>query len=250
MENKKRIYKGQKLRDGQIVTKVYYYDYDPEDGYVIYELDHDIVTYGSFASQKESIPALQGECAMIRDLAHGKKTKAWINSQIAIGLREFLTHNDDKCEETFKNCIEIIKKKELARKKRIYIGVYLFAILIILIAQIWLTASSKQYAFDKYITISLFGAIGGFIALNTKLSKINFSIYETTWSYVLVAIYKIIFSCLSSIIVYFLIQGDLVLTALKDNTSITYVAASLGGFSETLLPNFFSGMEKDIINKE
>ena len=62
--------------------------------------------------------------------------------------------------------------------------------------------------------------------------------------------YKIAFACVSSIIVYFLIESDMILYTLKNSTGIAYIAAAMGGFSESLLPNFFSGVEKDIIQKK
>ena len=96
----------------------------------------------------------------------------------------------------------------------------------------------------------MFGAFGGFISLNTRLEKIEFRLYEGTLSYILVSIFKLSFSCVSSIIVYFLIESDLILSTFKNSPGIIYIAATLAGFSESLLPNIFSGLEKDIISKD
>ena len=106
----------------------------------------------------------------------------------------------------------------------------------------------SDVAIMKYLYICMFGSFGGFISLNTRLEKIEFRLYEGTWSYILVSVYKIAFSCVSSVIAYFLLESGLILSVFKGSMSITFVIAVLAGFSESLLPNIFSGIEQDIIS--
>lgn len=232
---------------GHIVKKKFYYD--NEKGFFIFGNEKDEVI---FFSQKQvtEISQLLGRCNLMRDMVHSRKMKSWIDAQKASALNEFFCEHKEKSEEILKECIEMAEKRELARKKMIYIGTYLGVTMIFLLLILLSNRFNINKTTIKYLYICMFGAFGGFISLNTRLEKIEFRLYEGTLSYILVSIFKLAFSCLSSIVVYFLIESDLILSAFKNSPGIIYIAAALAGFSESLLPNIFSGLEKDIISKD
>lgn len=233
---------------GRIVEKVFYYD--NEKRFIIFKAKNEGVT---FFAQKQvtEISQLLGRCNLMRDeMVHGQKMKSWIDAQKAAALNEFFCDNKEKSEEILKECIEMAEKRELARKKMIYIGTYLGVTVLFLILALLLKCYNIDNPIIKYVYICMFGAFGGFISLNTRLEKVEFRLYEGTISYILVSIFKLSFSCVSGIIVYLLIESDLILSAFKNSEGIIYIAATLAGFSESLLPNIFSGLEKDIISKD
>lgn len=45
----------------------------------------------------------------------------------------------------------------------------------------------------EYVSIALYGLLGGFISLNTKIDKLRFSIDEDNKTYIMVAVSKAIF---------------------------------------------------------
>lgn len=232
---------------GNIVKQKYFYDNDKK--IIIFKNENDDVIF--FANKQiTNISSLLGQCNLMRELSYSKKFKNWIVMQKAWALNEFFLDNEEKSKNVLENCIETAKNKEKARKKLIYIGMYLGMVFSLLLFMIISKHTCPKWQYIKYLNIMIFGAFGGFISLNTRLEKIEFSLYEGTWSYILVSIYKITFACISSIIVYFLIESDMILSALKASQGIVYISATLAGFSESLLPNIFSGIEKDIIDKK
>lgn len=232
---------------GSKVKRKYFYDNKRE--FIIFKNENDEVVFFS-GKQITNISSLLGQCNLMKELTFSKKFKNWIDMQKAWALNEFFLDNEEKSKEVLAECIETAKHKEMARKKLIYIGVYLGMVVFLVLLMALLQYISPEWQYMKYLNIMIFGSFGGFISLNTRLEKIEFSLYERTWSYILVSIYKITFACISSIIVYFLIESDMVLSALKDSQGIIYIAATLAGFSESLLPNIFSGIEKDIVEKK
>lgn len=232
---------------GSIVKKKYFYD--NRLGFIIFKNEKDDVAF--FASKQiTNISSLLGQCNLMKELTHSEKFKEWIDRQKAWALNEFFLNNEEKSKEILVECIETAKHKEKARKKIIYIGMYLAVVALLIIILAIVQSFCPEWIYIKYLNIMIFGAFGGFISLNTRLEKVEFNLYERTWSYILVSIYKIIFACISSIITYFLIESDMVLSALKDSQGIIYIAAALSGFSESLLPNIFSGIEKDIVENK
>ena len=232
---------------GHTVIKKYYYD--NEKGFIIFKNEKDDVI---FFSQKQvtEISRLLGRCNVMREMVHSKTMKSWIDAQKASALNEYFCEHKEKSEEILIECIEMAEKREVARKRKIYIGTYLGVTIIFLLLILFSNKFEISKTAIKYLYICMFGAFGGFISLNTRLEKIEFRLYEGTLSYILVSIFKLSFSCVSSIIVYFLIESDLILSTFKNSPGIIYIAATLAGFSESLLPNIFSGLEKDIISKD
>ena len=247
-ERKKRLDKV-KIGDnfkGDIVKQKYFYDNDKN--FIIFKNDKDeVIYYGR--EQITNISSALGKCNYIKELLHSKRMKKWIDAQKAAALNEFFLGNKEKSEEILEVSIETAENTERARKRLIYVGVYLIAVSLLMIILILTKNFYPEWQYMKYLEIVIFGSFGGFVSLNTRLEKIEFSLYETTWSYVLVSVYKIAFACISSIIIYFLIESDIILSVLKNSPGVIYIAATLAGFSESLLPNVFSGLEKDIIEK-
>lgn len=230
---------------GHTIKRNYYYDNDK--GFIVFENDKEEIVY--FAQkQVTEISPLLGKINLMKEIVHGKKIKLWINAQKAAALNEFFCEHKSESKKILKKCISIVEKKELARKRIIYIGTYLGITMLFACLNIILNIFKIDVAIMKYLYICMFGSFGGFISLNTRLEKIEFRLYEGTWSYILVSVYKIAFSCVSSVIAYFLLESGLILSVFKGSMSITYVIAVLAGFSESLLPNIFSGIEQEIIS--
>lgn len=233
--------------NGQIIKEVYFYD--DERNYIIFKNDKGEVRYFGSAPVSE-INSYLGECNFLREMSHGNRIKKWVDYQKASALNEFFLGKNDDSIEILNKCMEVIRQKEIARKKLIYIGAYLGITILLLI--IWMIIKMKcpEFEYLEYVSIALFGAFGGFISLNYRLEKVDFCISEGTVSYIMVSIYKMAFACISGIVFYLLIQSDIILSAVKESTGVTYVVATVAGFSERLLPNIFAKIENDVSEKE
>lgn len=236
-----------KTLNGQTVKKVYYFD--EERYYVIFKNTLDEVVYFGSAQVSEITPYL-GECNLLRDMSHGNRIKEWVDYQKASALNEFFLGNNEKSIEILNQCMEVVRQKEISRKKMVYIGVYLGITILLLIIWLGMRMYIPEFEYMQYISIALFGAFGGFISLNYRLEKVNFCISEGTFSYIVVSVYKMAFACISSIIFYLLIQSDIILSAVKQSDGVAYVIATIAGFSERLLPNIFAKIENDAVEEQ
>lgn len=233
---------------GDIIKKIYFYN--DELKYIIIKNQADeIRVFGG--TQIKSISSLLAECNHLLEFARGERMKETINYEKALAINEALLGHVEESEKILNGTIEKIKKSEIVRKKLFYIGIYLAVTAIMVLLTVILSNSNvlgeKTLHFFK---IAMFGSLGGFISLNIRLKKVEFEIAEKTFSYVLVSIYKLAFAMVSSIISYFLIESELIFSALKYGSTnylyLEYIVATVAGFSESLLPNIFSNFEKEI----
>ena len=216
---------------------------------IIYQNESEEVAYYGEMHVSEITPYL-GECNFLRDMAHGKRIKKWVDYQKASALNEFFLGKSDKSIEILSKCMEVVKQKEISRKKMVYIGVYLGITIFLLLVWLIMKIKFPEIVYIKYVSIALFGALGGFISLNYRLDKVNFCISEGTLSYIVVSVYKMVFACISGIIFYLLIQSDIILSAVKHSDGVAYIVATIAGFSERLLPNIFAKIENDVFEEQ
>lgn len=227
---------------GNIISKVYFFSDEKE--YLIFKNIKEEIKFFSKV-QVGGITTQMAECNFLMELLHGEQNKEWVNHQKAVALNEYFLDNEEKSIEVLNKTIEVIKRKEATRKKIFYIGTYLAITMIMLILSLFFS----EFKYLEYLRIATFGAFGGFISLNTRLKKVEFDISETDFSYIVVSIYRMAFACISSIISFFLIESDMIFTVFKNSVAdyrcLVYIVAAIAGFSESLLPNIFSGIEKE-----
>lgn len=210
------------------------------------EKDNNIHVFGGDLSKIENMIA---ECKyLVESLRVAGKDREMFDYQRAIAINTFLLGQEENSKKILENLIENLKKRKILYKKLWYIGIFFLATIIMMGCSL----AYKDTEYGKYLKIAMFGSIGGFISLNIRLKKIKFDISDSTISYIVVSLYKVMFSMLTSIIVYFLIEGDFILGIAKNETSnqmyFLYIVSTLAGFSESLLPNIFKGIEEKTRN--
>lgn len=235
--------------DGRVIKKVYFSNDDKN--YIIFkaEEDEDITFLGS--EQPTMIEHLLAECKFLISSSNlDKESKEMFDYQIAVAINCFMLGEIENSKKILELIVEKLHNKMILKKKLWYIGVFLFVTLFM----ICFSMSFDNFKYIKYFKIATFGAIGGFISLNIKLEEIKFEISESKASYIIVSIYKVMFSMLTSIVSYFLIESELVLGVIKSNSSnslyFIYAIATLAGFSESLLPNIFKSIENKATKEE
>lgn len=231
-------YKANMYICGLKIKKVYFSNEEKEFIIIKAEDDNDIHVFGGEVNQ---IAHLLAECKYLTDcLILNKATREMFDYQRATAINSYLIGEIDVSKEILKSLLSKLHERKVVTKKLWYIGIFL----IVTLCMICISMFNRDYI---YIKIATFGAIGGFISLNMKLENIKFEISESTISYIIVSMYKVIFSMLTSIICYFLIQSELILGIIKNNNSnnlyFIYSISTLAGFSESLLPNIFKSIE-------
>lgn len=229
------------------IKKIYFAN--NEKNFIILKLeDNDEVIV--FGETPKEIVHLLAECNYLtKNFVKNKKRKEMFEYQRAVAINTYLIGEEEKSKEILDKLLNKLQEKIVLSKKLSYIGVYLIIIIIMIFLCIFGDRVEYLIKYMKYIKIATFGSFGGFIALNVKLNDIKFDISESTISYITVSIYKLVFAMISSIISYFFIESELILSVIKNNNTnslyLIYTIATLAGFSESLLPNMFKNIEKD-----
>ena len=232
-----------------ILEKIYFAN--NEKNFIIAKVQNDseIKVFGETPTK---IVHLLSECNYLtKNFIKYKRSKQMFEYQRAIAINTYLVGEEEKSIEILNKLLEKIREKIVIKKKLCYIGVYL----VIVVLMIFLSIKGDQFLnlnqYEKYVKIATCGSFGGFIALNIKLKDIKFDISESTISYILISIYKLVFAMISSIISYFFIESELILSVIKNNIPnsiyLIYTIATLAGFSESLLPNIFKNLENNTV---
>lgn len=229
---------------GVKIKKIYFANKEKEFIILKGEEDNNIHVFGGDLSEIEDLLA---ECKyMTESLAITEKECEMFDYQRAIAINTFLLGKKENSKKILIELNEKLQQRKILFKKLWYIGIFLSVTVIMIICSLFI----KEWIYTKFIRIATFGAIGGFISLNIRLNEIKFEISDSTISYIVVSLYKVIFSMLASIIVFFLIESDLILGIIKTKSSnqlyFLYVISTLAGFSESLLPNIFKGIEDKV----
>lgn len=231
------------------IRKIYFRNVEKK--YMIIKTDDNIVRV--CGPSPTNIAALLGECLMLSEGIAVKK-REWCNYQRALAINTYLLGEQEDSEQILLELINKLKQREIVKKRLIYIGVYLSLVMVVLLSSICLTICWNTFPYINYLKMATFGAIGGFISLNLRLNDLKFEVSESTGSYIMVSIYKMVFSMLAGLVSYFLIKSDLMLSAIKVNGEmnkyLTYTIAILSGFSESLLPNIFKTLENETHEKK
>lgn len=243
-KNKNRIlqYKVGDTIYGLKIQKIYFANQQKE--FIILRADNNIQVYGGDLSEIEDLIA---ECRyLIESLKISGKAREVFDYQRAIAMNTFLLGKKENGRNILMNLKEKLEKRKILCKKLWYIGIFLSVTIIMILGTLFI----KNWEYIKLFKIATFGSIGGFISLNMRLEEMKFEISESTLSYILVSLYKVIFSMLASIVVYFLIESDLIFGIIKSESSnqlyFLYVIATISGFSESLLPNIFKEIENKV----
>lgn len=232
---------------GIVIEKVYFSNNDL--GFLIIKGrdDKDIHVFGRSTAK---ISHLLAETKfLISDFKLNDMEKEIFNYQRVIAINTFLLGDEEASRNILNELLNKLYQRKIIKKKVWYIGVFLTIMILAIVLSV---QSYFLENYKLYFKIAALGAIGGFISLNLKLDKVEFQISEGTISYVVVSIYKVIFSMLTSIVCYFLIQSNLIFGALNsfnsNNYFFIYSISALAGFSESLLPNIFNHLEKTYKN--
>lgn len=227
----------------KIIKRLYFSN--SEKKFMIFKTEDDIVR--ACGANFEHITHQLAESKYLTEQVKDKKAKEWYDYQRATAMNTYLIGQQEKSKDILRDLIYKLQQRQIVQKKIWYIGIFLGITIIMFLVSIIFSSFGMNFYYTKYIKIATFGAIGGFISLNIKLSDMKFEVSESTWSYIIVSIYKVVFSMLTAIISYFLIESDIILSVLKndstDNMYLVYTVATLAGFSESLLPNIFKSIE-------
>lgn len=270
-EEKKRLYKeeqkkelakyriGEKDSNGYTISKVF----GRGDEYVVYEIDtKDLVdslkVWINTQVEENTIPIdnfnkVRAKFSEVKGLLYKVVDKTTTKTIISHIIIDAIRGNADSANTQFETLIKQINqeyKEQFNNRMRLLISGLLFAGLVIAFAiGTYYNGCYKKFEhLHNLIYVVAGGCVGGFFSLSIGLNKIVCEKDVAWWLYIIYGIERIIIALLASAIVYFAIQADLVFSICKKMTNpvIGYVIfAIVAGFSETLVPNLLTRLEKE-----
>lgn len=235
---------------GKRIKRLYFCN--SEKKYMIIKTEDNIVRV--CGASPENITHQLAECKYLTESIKSKKTKEWYDYQRATAINAYLMEKEEESIIILNELINKLHQRQIINKKLSYIGIFLCITIGMLLVSMGLSVFWVTFPYTKYIKIATFGAIGGFISLNIKLKDMKFEVSESTISYIIVSVYKVVFAMLTASISYFLIEADLILSSIKSSSGnylyLVYTIATLSGFSESLLPNIFKNIEGNNFESE
>lgn len=232
------------LCGGDKIEKIYFQNKIHK--YLIFKSDGCVKVNGK--ENLTDVEDLISEIKFLLEDEKNKKIKERYFNQMALSYNSYLSGDKNKSKKILENIIKNLENRKIIVKKIIYIGIFLIFVVIFSLISVLLAINIIKYQeLKRLFYVGTFGVIGGFISLNLKLDKVEFKVSESNWSYIIVSIYKSVYSILAGVICYFLIKSNLLLGILEGTGEsgkyFIYSISALAGFSETLLPNIFSKIE-------
>lgn len=161
-------------------------------------------------------------------------------------------------EENAQDEIRVLYNSIINRKKLLKQFMYLFTPLILSIS-LYLIFSGINYFEEKeffkslkliieYKNVFIFAGIGNFLSTSKNIKNIEFDTSETKLAYAIFAFFKYLTSLFSAILLVFLYNSDIIniKIGMDSKEYIIRLLATLGGFSENIIPNIFEKFEEKV----
>lgn len=243
------VKKGMIFSDGSEVEKKYFYDNDKN--YIIFLNQNKEIIYKIRGKSTNSIDKVKkialvnGELNLITN--YFRKD---LNLQMAY-VYKLAILNDVKSAEA---SLELLEKEIISRKKILKQFTYLIAPIIISFVlyclsfgNLFIKNDILKILYDNKVLI-IFSGIGSFLSISKNIDKIEFNSSETTRSYFIFAVFKYINSGFCSLMLIILYKSKLINIKFEnvDEGLFLGILATLGSFSEGLIPNIFDKLAKKI----
>lgn len=241
--------KGHSFKDGSILKKKYFFDdklhviiYLDENDEVKYKFGPD---FEDSLNSLENLAMVQGEILLLANFL-----KEDLNLKLAHIYK--LAINNEKLnaqKEVDSLYIDILNRKKILKQ-----FIYLATPMIVsstLYFSLWgllyfnLTSSNL---ITTYKEIFIFAGIGNFLSTAKNIKTIEFNTSEEIISYTIFAIFKYLTSLFSAVLLIVLYNSNIINLKI-DGASREYIVrllATLGGFSQNIVPNIFEKLEKKI----
>lgn len=263
IEQQKRIGSymvGAKDQSGFTILRIY----GRGDEYVVYEVETRNVADSlkvliDTVVEENNTPinnyiAIKQKVIIVKSLLYKCVDKSTIMATISHTIITAIEGQVDAANQHLEDLIKEINKEyedQFKNRMRLLISSLILSVILIGVGlSIYLSDLLLEYPHLRnlfYTTAG--GSIGGFFSISIGINKIVCEKDVAKWLYVLYGFERIIISILAAAIAYFAIQTNLVFGLAKNlpNPTIGYIFfAILAGFSETLIPNILTKVEKQV----
>lgn len=250
---------GEKDSNGYTITKIF----GRGDEYVVYEIEtNDLVdslkVWINTKIEEDTVPIdnydkVRAKFSEVKGLLYkvvDKTTTKIIIAQIIINAIRGSFAEANTQFDTLIQKIHKEYKEQFKNRMRLLLSALGLTILMVFIAVFtYYNGCYKKFEhIHNLIYVLAGGSIGGFFSLSIGLNKLVCEQDVDWWLYILYGLERITIALLASVIMYFAIKCDLAFGICKemDNPLIGYVFFGiLAGFSETLVPNLLTNIEKE-----
>lgn len=175
-----------------------------------------------------------------------------ISSKITVSLcNVFFSALNSSSIEACNECFIGIEER-VTKLKTPYQIKSIFILYSILFSFLLSTISANLYFFTSlnfkaiFISISC-GCVGSLFSVMQRNDKLNLNVLLSTRYIILQASFTALLGCISGGIVYLLSNSGLALSFINDNVYSLAIVSIVGGFSERMIPEVFSKLDKESI---
>lgn len=240
---------GDKFSDGNVLKKKFFFD--DKINYIIYLNKNNEVKYRigpeneNCLSKIRDLSMVAGEILLLSIFL-----KKDLNLKLAYIYKLAILNQKEEAERD----LEALKKSIFSRKKMLKQFVYLLTPVILSIVFYLLSTILYIIPLDslkiiyKYKTVFLFVGMGSFLSISKNIKNIEFETTEMIKSYFIFAFFKYLHSLFSGTLLIFLCNGNIVNIRIEGASQEAFVRtlAVIGSFSESLVPNIFDNLGKNI----
>lgn len=217
--------------------------------YAIYETKDRRVILKTDASLADQ-PDINEAISSIADLTtHNPFLKIKYNSLLAHSMKVYLD-GDSRASRDLLRQVYKDMNLHLARRSRI---AYLLGAAILMISALCVFLISRWLNVTGEVALHIlwaivFSSMGGFLSIAIGSQKLKIDPQNPYLTNAIYGALRIIVAMICGTLVYFLIQGEFLLGFMKRSPDVSgfIIVSFLSGFSEKLVPNLFSRMERSI----
>jgi hypothetical protein len=225
------------------------YIYTVNKDYVLYLTDTGAIRWSTNSNTRDTCLALvMARASSIKGIAdEGPGLSATDNDQIVEAYITCASTGDTKAAfELLDTLKKRIIQRGTKRARLVYLSGSAVALLITILIVAFLTllnSLADSFIFITYVAAC--GSLGGFLSVASGLKRINVDGQDRTRGNLLTGASRILIAIIGAVLLYFLIQGGIVLPSIAQSNSVYAIAAIsvVAGFSETLVPNILRNVE-------
>ncbi|MGL5796651.1 MAG: hypothetical protein ACRCYT_00450 [Cetobacterium sp.] len=254
------VRKGMFFSDDSEVKKKYFYDNNKN--YIIFLNQNKEIIYKIRGIEKNSIDKIKkialvnGELNLVPNLFRED-----LNLQMAF-IYKLAILNDPESSEKALILLEngILSRKKILKQftyliTPIFLSMILYFLTLILYFLTFIAIFNNQGILKiifKHKILIIFSGIGSFLSISKNIDKIEFNTSETVWSYFIFSSFKYVNSLFCSIMLILLYTSKLINIEFKAQNEELFmmILATLGSFSEGLIPNIFDKLSGKILDEK
>ncbi len=222
--------------------------------FIIYRLEgSEAIGYNSEENIGKYFSSIGTEWTDVNNLLTSSSHKDRYRGKLAAVMKESLLGKVEGALKKLEKVRQaIINYKTTIGRIEYLIGTFLVAAFACLVLGILIIVPINLPFNVLILKVVIFGIMGGVLSVSINLKSVEIDVYSgTRMIHLILGGTRVIISAVSSIIIYALIKGGILLGVLENSSAyLFYALAAVSGFSESFVPNLLKKTAEDKLNGE